>query len=88
MPVRKGTKIALFAISLVLVIVAAASGLAFLSMNRSVSPESSPGSLDELVAGWADLDPIPGVILHIEEEGRLIYSGASGLRFTRDTARG
>jgi len=80
LPVRKGMKISLIAISLVLVIVAAVSGLAFLSMNRSVSLESSPGSLDELVTSWADLDPIPGTILHIEEKGRLIYSGASGYR--------
>ena len=80
MPVTKRIKTALVALSLVLVTLAVVSGLALLSMNRSVSLESSPESLDELVSSWSNLDPIPGTILHIEEKGRLIYSGASGHR--------
>jgi D-alanyl-D-alanine carboxypeptidase len=52
--------------------------LAFLSTTRSVSLDTCSGNLDELVASWAELDQIPGVLLHIEQDGGVRYSGASG----------
>ena len=75
MSISKPVRNTLIVFFLVLAAVALAGVLTLLSMNRTVSPDLPSASLDELVASWAELDSIPGSLLHIEEEGEFFIPG-------------
>ncbi len=45
---------------------------------KRVAPRDAPASLAELVDSWADLGEVPGVIMHIEKNGRPVFSRAAG----------
>lgn len=45
---------------------------------KRVAPRDDPASLAELVDSWADLGEVPGVIMHIEENGLPVFSRAAG----------
>ncbi len=78
MPIKKLVQASLICLITVVGIAAVLSLLVFLGMNQSVSLDHSAGNLDELVAAWSEIDQIPGVLLHIEQDGSVQYSGAAG----------
>lgn len=75
---RRPLRAVLLALVVVTVLAAVVAGVHVASLYAEVAWEGPAESPDAVLAGWASLPEVPGVVLRVEGPGGAVYAGAAG----------